>query len=535
MMHRSDQHSFTQSTFAASAMVTSPHSLASEEGLKILKQGGNAVDAAITIAAMLSVSYPHFNGLGGDAFMLLSNAKGEVTSISGIGQAFEVLPNFNKTIPTRGIHSAITTACTLDTWAKAHDFASKNWGTELAWGTLLQAAIDAAREGIVLSASQQHWYQQRMHDMHDWHGFKAIFSQQGQALAAGSIFKQPQLAQTLEHLAQFGARSFYEGELAERIVTGLQQYGSTISLNDLSRTHARIEPALTLAYRNGILCTLQPPTQGVTTLEIMGILQQFELAKYAREGSADYYHLLIEAIKQAFLDRKAFVADPDFIDTQFHQLLDADYLEQKSQQISLSQALPWQEIYQHGDTVYIGVVDQHGNCVSMLQTIYYDWGSGVIAGDTGILWHNRGASFSLDRNHPNCVQAFKRPFHTLNPGIYLKNQRPYLLYGTQGADGQPQTLATILTRLIDYGDLPFEALKKPRFLLGKTFSNQNNTLKIEQDVGQHVINQLTKMEHQIDVIAAQNPLSGQPGVIQINADGIYAAHDPRSDGQAIGF
>lgn len=534
-MNSTHSHTTTLSSFATTAMVTSPNTLASQAGLNILKQGGNAVDAAIAIAAMLSVSYPHFNGLGGDAFMLLSNAEGEVTTFSGIGQAFQNLPTFEDTIPVRGINSAITTACTVDTWGKAYEFAAKRWGGCITWESLLQPAITAAYEGIEVTASQQYWYQKRQQDMQDWSGFNSIFSKKNQIFEAGDLLKQPELGATLKHLAVHGSRSFYEGVLAEKIVTGLQNYGSKICLDDLARTHAREEQPLTLPYRDGVLCSLQPPTQGVTTLEIMGILQQFPLAKMIKKESAAYYHILIEAIKQAFLDRKQYVADPDFMINQCDKLLSPHYLKQKSENISLLQALPWHDVYQDGDTVYIGVVDAQGNCVSMLQTIYYDWGSGVIAGDTGILWHNRGASFSLDASHPNCLKAFKRPFHTLNPGIYLKNNRPHLLYGTQGADGQPQTLAAILTRLIDYGEYPFEALQKPRFLLGKTFSNYNNTLKIEEDVGVDVIHNLTKMGHKIDQIEAQSPLAGQPGVIQIYTHGIYAAHDPRSDGQAIGY
>src|SRR5690606_36329717 len=149
--------------------------------------------------------------------------------------------------------------------------------------------------------------------------------------------------------------------------------------------------------------------------------------------------------------------------------------------IDMQRALPWPHVFKRGDTVYIGAVDAEGNAVSMLQTVYFDWGSGMMASDTGILWHNRGASFSLNPAHPNALQPGKRPFHTLNPGMYLKNGKPALLYGTQGADGQPQTLTAVLTRIIDYGMDPLTALSRPRFLLGKTFSDTRDSLKLEQD------------------------------------------------------
>lgn len=518
-------------TFSTKAVVTSPHTLASEQGLNILRQGGNAIEAAIATATTLSVLYPHFNGLGGDAFMVISDASGDVTTISGIGQSFQNLPKFDSAIPTRGIHSAITTAGTVDTWGKAYDYSKQQWYGKIAWAALFEAAISYAEKGFTTSSSQQFWYDFRKDDISDWTDFNAIY---GNTLSS-ALFKQSNLATTLRQIALYGAREFYEGALAERIVKGLTAAGSTICLSDLVNTHANLEFPLSTAYRDGILYGLRPPTQGITTLEIMGILQQFNLKKEITEGSSDYYHLLIEAIKLAFIDRNRQLADPDFTQFDYTALLNPNYLSQQANKIVLEQAMPWEEKFQTGDTVYIGVVDNAGNCVSMLQTVYYDWGSGIIAGDTGILWHNRGAAFSPDKTHPNFLQPKKRPFHTLNPGIYVKDGKPNLLYGTQGADGQPQTLATVLTRAIDYDFLPFEALAAPRFLLGKTFSSSKDNLKIEEDVGKTVIAALMAKGHNVETLSAHNALCGQPGLIKITPEGIYAAHDPRSDGIALGL
>jgi len=524
----------SKSTFSRSGAVTSPHTLASQQGIEVLKRGGNAIEAAIAVAGMLSVSYPHFNGIGGDAFMVLSDAAGQVSTISGIGQAFETLPEFEQQIPQRGIHSALTTACTVDVWGKAFAYSQQHWQGKQSWADLLQPAISAAEGGIAVTESQQFWHEYRQSEMQDWQGFANIFLQQGQADQEHAILKQPELAASLKRIAQFGHREFYEGELARRLVQGLRAYGSTIQPSDLVKTQARLEPALSMPYRDGVLCTLQPPTQGITTLEIMGILNHFDLQS-VEEGSAAYYHLLVEAVKRAFWDRNGLVADPDFVQHDMLAVLTPQHLQQHAQQIDLNCALPWGEVYQHGDTVYIGVVDAQGNCVSMLQTIYYDWGSGVVAGDTGVLWHNRGASFQLEPSHPNVLQAGKRPFHTLNPGIYLKQGKPHLLFGTQGADGQPQTLCAILTRLIDYQYAPFEALQRPRFLLGRTFSNSRDSLKIEANVDERTLLKLKDMGHEVHLIDAQSPLAGQPGVIQICENGIWAAHDPRGDGVALGF
>ncbi|MFU8927265.1 gamma-glutamyltransferase family protein [Acinetobacter puyangensis] len=530
-----DQLASTKSTFARQGMVTSPHTLASQAGLDVLQQGGNAIEAAITVASVLSVTYPHFNGLGGDAFMVFSDAHGEVMTLSGIGQSFQNLKHIQQKIPERGIGAALTTACTVDTWGKAFEYSQQHWQGKMVWQDLFKVAIDLAEHGTQVTESQKFWFDYRQQEVEKWAGFNAIFSQHGNSFLPDQLMLQPQLAQSLKRIAEYGYRDFYEGELAVRIVQALQKQGSTIELSDLQRTHARLEKPLSIPYRNGILYSLQPPTQGITTLEIMGILSKFDLRQSIKEGSADYYHILVEAIKRAFLDRNKYVGDPDFSTHCNDILLSKAHLTRQAQRISLQKAAPWSEIYQHGDTVYIGVVDAQGRGVSMLQTIYYDWGSGVVAGDTGILWHNRGASFSLDPNHVNCLAPCKRPFHTLNPGIYTENGQTRLLFGTQGADGQPQTLATILTRLIDYDFPPYEALQAPRFLLGKTFSSSKNNLKIEEDADIQALEKLLQMGHQVERITAQNPLSGQPGVIRITSEGYFGAHDPRSDGRALGY
>jgi gamma-glutamyltranspeptidase/glutathione hydrolase len=291
-----------------------------------------------------------------------------------------------------------------------------------------------------------------------------------------------------------------------------------------------------MPYRHGELVAHRPPTQGVTTLEIMGILDRFDLQSVA-EGSADHYHLMVEAVKQAFIDRNRFIADPEHADVPVDRLLSAAHLDARAAAIDPVRALPWPHVFREGDTVYIGAADAFGNAVSMLATVYFDWGSGVMVGDTGLLWHNRGAAFSLDPRHPNRLAPGKRPFHTLNPGMYLEGGKPTLLYGTQGADGQPQTLAAILTRMIDYGMEPAAALARPRFLLGKTFSDSRDSLKLEEDAPESVFNELALRGHQLSRVAAQSPLMGHPGAIRIDpGTGVMrGAHDPRSDGRALGL
>ncbi|MCS2608502.1 gamma-glutamyltransferase [Halomonas dongshanensis] len=531
----STDHDSSALAHSFEGVVTSPHTLATEAGREVLRQGGNAVEAAITMSACLAVTYPHFNGLGGDAFMIIADAAGGVRTLSGIGQAPQARLELSGPLPTRGPGSLLTTAATVDTWGQAHEISRQHCGGQMSWQALLAPAIEFASEGFALSPSQRFWLDFRRDEMAAMPCVRKLFMPGNKLPQVGDRLHQPQLAASLESLAANGYRDFYEGELASRIAAGLADAGSPLTAADLAATRARIEAPLSVAYRGGELLAHRPPTQGMTTLEIMGILARFDLSRI-EEGSADYYHLLVEAVKRAFLDRNAHLADPEFASVPWDRLLSAEHLDAQAKQIDMRRALAWPLDYQHGDTVYLAASDRFGNAVSMLQTIYYDWGSGVEIGDTGILWHNRGAAFSLDPAHPNVLAPSKRPFHTLNPGMYRVDGKPRLLYGTQGADGQPQTLAAVLTRLIDYGMDPLSALSAPRFLLGRTFSDGRDTLKLEQDAGEAVFAELAKRGHQVSPLPVQSALAGQPGAVVITPEnGAYAAHDPRSDGIALGL
>ncbi len=517
-------------------MVTSPHALATQCGVDVLGSGGNAIEAAIATVASLCVTYPHFCGLGGDAFLLVGDANGNVQTISGIGQAAADVAGYHGAIPVRGARSMLTSAATVDTLAQALEISRSQWAGQKSWSALLAPAIEQARHGFEISASERFWLNFRLPEAATLPGIYPHHLHQGQVPPAGFVRKQPALARTFETLAERGPRDFYEGRLAQQIAHGLRNAGSPLTARDLAATRARIESPLSMPYRGGELLAHQPPTQGLTTLQTMGLMQRFDLTRIT-EGSADYYHLLVEAIKQAFIDRNRFVADPDFAQVPVARLLSAAHLDQGARAIRMDHALPWPHVFQTGDTVYVGAADAAGNTVSLLATVYFDWGSGVQVGDTGLLWHNRGASFSLDPAHPNTLAPGKRPFHTLNPGMYRKDGRVQLLFGTQGADGQPQTLAAVLTRLIDYGMEPMQALARPRFLLGKTFSDASDSLKLEDDVPQAVVAELQRRGHRVSLLPAHSPLMGHPGAIAIDpvSGQMRGAHDPRSDGLALGL
>jgi gamma-glutamyltranspeptidase len=506
-----------------SGMVVSPHPLATEAGRAVLAEGGSAIEAAVAINAVLTVVYPHFCGLGGDAVWLLADGKEPPKCLLGIGQG--VSAEIGPSIPTRGPGSVLTTAAVVDSWGEALALGP----TLFDLAKLLAPAIALAEDGYPISGSQAHWLDFRATETADWPGFDQYFRPGGVTLQPGDTFQQPQLAETLRSIATNGPRDFYEGGLARKIVEGLTSIGASIALNDLASTRTRHTDPISLDYRGVTVLAPPPPTQGLTTLQIMGVLAKFDLSAMEENG-VEHLHHVVEAVKQAFLDR-GHIADPNHAEIDVAALLHPSRLAQKAASVG-HEAMAWPPVFQPADTVHFAAVDGQGRCASVLQSIYFDWGSGVVAGDTGIVWQNRGAAFSADKQKPNGFAPGKLPFYTLNPGMV--GGRPKWLYGTQGADGQPQTLAMLLTRLIDYGRSPAEALAAGRFLLGRTFSDSNDTLKLEEHLGNETIAGLTARGHETALIPELSPLAGQAGIIAIAEDGaLDGAHDPRGEGNAL--
>lgn len=513
-------------------MVTSPHALASESGARILREGGNALDAAIAIGATIAVVYPHFCGLGGDAVWMVADEEGRKDCFLGIGQSARTLPGFDDAIPLRGPLSTLTSACAVDAWRHAYDYSVRNWGGGHSFSNLLDDAIGHAADGFPFTKSQKFWLDFRKSEVMNWPGFSEIFMPGGIAPQIGTPFRQKGLANSLQLIARDGPRSFYEGELGARIAKGLMAAGSPLTSADLAATRTRQSEPTSLHYRGVELLAPPPPTQGISTLAIMGILSHFDLKALA-PGGVDHIHLCVEAVKRAFLDR-GLIADPDFMNQPVEDWLSPAHLARSAQSIDLKRAMDWPQPFRPGDTVFFGATDQSGRSVSVLQSTYFDWGSGVVVGDTGILWQNRGAAFSSDLKHPNAIAPAKRPFYTLNPGLALRDGKPALIYGTQGADGQPQTLSMILTRMIDFGEDPVTALTGSRFLLGKTFSDSRDSLKLEIDAGDTVFAELAARGHMLSSIDRLSPLAGQAGLIVRREDGsIAGAHDPRGEGMAL--
>src|SRR5690606_15693132 len=315
-------------------------------------------------------------------------------------------------IPMRGPLAANTVAGTISGWDLAFQV-SREWGGTLSLQRLLADAIAYARDGIPVTRSQAASTSAKFSELHLQPGFADTFLVDGSAPAEGSVFRQPRLAATLERLAEAGLRDFYEGDLAKRIAADLERIGSPLRAGDLARRRAALVTPVALRHSRGMLYTMTPPTQGVISLAILGALDRLGVDQ-VDPLSADYIHLCVEATKQAFLVRDAYVTDPAYMRVEAQSLLDPGRLDAMAGAVDRYRALSWGGATEPGDTIWMGVIDGGGRAVSFIQSIYHEFGSGVVLADTGINWQNRGCSFSLDPQALNALEPGRKPFHTLN-------------------------------------------------------------------------------------------------------------------------
>jgi gamma-glutamyltranspeptidase len=522
-----------QTPCSLKGMVTSPHHLASQAGLDVLKSGGTAVEAAIAVGATLAVVYPHMTGIGGDGFWLISEGNSLPIAIDGSGRAgTNVSLEFYRSrglnsIPSRGPMAANTVAGTISGWKAALD-ATAHWGTALKLEQVLEAAIDYASSGIVVTQSQADLTRQKLAELQDQPGFADVFLPSGNPPLYGARLKQPALAETLRHLASKGFDSFYRGELGRSIAADLARAGSPITAQDLAAQDALVGSALSTVIKGASLFNHRPPTQGLSSLMILAL---FDRLAVVTPESFDHIHGLVESTKQAFLVRDAHVGDPGYMTTAAETFLDDTYLDRLATRISREKALEWPQPAQLGDTVWIGVMDNAGRAVSFIQSIYFEYGSGVILPETGICWQNRGASFRLAEDGWNHLKPGRKPFHTLNPAIAYFDDGRRLVYGTMGGEGQPQTQAAVFSRYGIFGAGLQEAVTAPRWLLGRTWGAESASLKIESRVDSSVVNELRTAGHDVEVVDAFTSQMGHAGAIVCHPGGLLeGATDPRSDG-----
>ncbi|VVD81608.1 gamma-glutamyltransferase [Pandoraea nosoerga] len=537
---------------ATNGMVTSSNYLATQAGLDVLRRGGNAVDAAIAVASTIAVVYPQMNTIGGDNFWLIYNARTkELRALNASGRAGEnATIKFYRdkglgTIPSRGYLSVNTVPGAVSGWSEAYRYAHETMRRSLPWKDLLRDAITYARDGFVVTPSVAKWEAVNVdvsdkvyRNLQQFEGFRRTFLRpDGSPYRVGDILKQPDLARSLTLIADNGADAFYKGEIAEKIVTELQANGGMLTRRDFAKHHADWVQPISVTYRGFQVYNFPPNTQGFASLEILNILNQYDV-KSLGEGSADYYHLLVEATKQAFADRDKYLSDPDFVRIPLADLLSVRHAKAQAARIDMRKAdNDVRPMDPKGDTVWFGVVDNDGNAASLIQSIYYDFGSGIVPAGTGVLLQNRGSFFSLDPNHVNHLAPNKRTFHTLNPAMLLKDGKPFLVYGTMGGEGQPQTQAAIVTRMVDFGMSPQDAINAPRWLYGRTWGVSSNDLKIESRVPATVADELKRRGHPVKVVEKFTDTMGHAGVIQVDASTgvLRGAADPRGDGLAAGY
>jgi len=521
------------------AIAVAPHALATKAAAAILEENGSAIEAIVAAAAVLSVVYPHMTGLGGDGFWLLREPSGQVWGIDASGPAGALArPRYFhergvKTMPTRGPLAASTVAGTVAGWDLALDI-GRDGGRRFPLSRLLEHAVFYAQQGFPISESQARSTRARLEELSPVPGFGAHYLGPAASVPkAGDVMRQRALATTLEQLARVGLDDFYRGAIADGMASDLAALGAPITRADLSSYHARRVRPLEMAHSLGTLYNLPPPTQGVLSLMILGILDRLALSARPREG-ADMIHLTVEATKRAFGVRHAHMDAFLRPSGDVASWLREDRLVRHAQSIDPQCAALWTSGLGPADTVWLGAMDRAGYAVSFIQSLYHEFGSGVVLPGTGICWQNRGASFSLHEGAMDEIAPGRRPYHTLNPALAVLHDGRVLAYGAMGGDGQPQTQAALFTRVALYNCTPHEAVAAPRWLLGRTWGNARDDLKLEARFSDEIYATLRSRGHVISLLSAFDEMVGHAGILVRAADGgLSGGADPRSDGAVL--
>jgi gamma-glutamyltranspeptidase len=522
-------------------MAVAPHALAAQTALGVLREGGNALEAMIAAAATIPVVYPHMNSIGGDSFWLVHVPGRGVRGIDACGaaaraatQEWYAARGIAGTIPHRGGVAANTVAGTISGWDTALKLARK-WGGRLPLKRLLADAIEYAGGGIVVTESQYRATEGKLEELSLQPGFKETFLTGRSAPSAGSRLKQPRLGATLTRLARAGLEDFYTGALAKSMARDLAAVGSPLGLGDFKRHRARFVTPLALEHTAGTVHNIPPPTQGVVSLLILGILDTLGLDG-AGHTSADYVHLTVEATKQAFGVRDRHVTDPAYMSVKAQHLLAPDRIRELAAKVHRDRAAPWNAGRPPSDTVWMGVIDGEGRAVSMIQSLYHEFGSGIVLEETGITWQNRGCSFALDPAALNALRPGRKPFHTLNPALAVLRDGRTMVYGAMGGDGQPQTQAAVFTRIANFGMDPQSAVAAPRWVFGRTWGEASATLKLESRFSAEVYADLARRGHQVQKLSDYDETVGHAGAIMLHPGGILeGGADPRSDGVVAAY
>jgi gamma-glutamyltranspeptidase/glutathione hydrolase len=522
---------------APRGMVVAPHHLAAQSGLAVLRDGGNAIEAMVAAAAAIAVVYPHMNSIGGDGFWLIQEPGQPPVGIDASGGAAALATaefyakQGHRAIPARGPLAALTIAGTISGWAKALEVSARAGG-RLPLSRLLADSIRYAENGIPLTAGHEAMTEAKGAELADLADFAAVF--RPSEMRAGDLLRQPRLGAMLRRLAEAGLADFYEGETARSMARDLEAAGSPLRYADLAAHKAWFVTPLSVRLSVGTIYNLPPPSQGIASLLILAVYDRIRAAK---AESFDHVHRLVEATKRAFLIRDAVVTCPSRLPGEPEAFLGEDAIAREAAAIDLGSAAPWPaRTPAEGDTIWMGAIDSEGRAVSFIQSTYWEFGSGLMLPGTGVLWQNRGTSFSLEPSHLNFLEPGRKPFHTLNPALANLNDGRVMVYGTMGGDGQPQTQAALFTRYALYGQPLAEAIDAPRWLLGRTWGAASTSLKLESRFSARLVKALGRAGHEIELLGGFTDVMGHAGAVVRHPSGVLeGAADPRSDGAAAGF
>jgi gamma-glutamyltranspeptidase/glutathione hydrolase len=539
-----DRHQSRSVVIAANGMVATSQPLAVQAGIDILKAGGNAVDAAIAVNAVLGVVEPMSCGIGGDLFAIVWDAKSK--KLYGLNASGRSPYQLNREafrekglseIPDAGPLSWSVPGC-VDGWEELR----RRFGTK-EYAELLAPAIRYAREGFPVSEIIAESWRASERNLRRWPDSAKTYLPGGRAPRVGKVFKNPYIARTYERIVEGGRDAFYRGSVADEIVAFSEANGGYFSSRDFAEhTSTWVEPVST-NYRGYDVWELPPNGQGIAALQMLNVLEAYDL-KSLGHNSAEHLHLFVEAKKLAFADRAKFYADPDFNRLPTAELISKDYAAGRRELIDPDRAMletpAGDPKLVHGDTVYLTVVDKDRNCVSFIQSVYYAFGSEVVPGDLGFALQNRGALFALDPEHLNTLEPHKRPFQTMIPAFVTKEGRPHLSFGVMGGDMQPQGHVQVLSNLIDFGMNVQQAGDAARVRhfgsdtpTGGTMTD-GGTVAIESGIGDGAIEGLRRRGHRL--VREVGSFGGYQAILIDWENGVlHAGTDPRKDGCAMGY
>jgi len=537
-------HASRSEVIAPHGMAATSQPLATQIALDVLKAGGSAVDAAIAANAALGLMEPTGCGIGGDLFAIVWDAgKKELTGLNASGRAPKLMTleyfrehGIEKIPPLGPLPVSVPGA--VDGWFELHG----RYG-RLPMKDILAPAIAYAREGFPVSEVIAHYLERNKRYIAHYPGFADTYMPNGDVPKKGEIFRNPRLANTYETIAEKGRDAFYKGDIARAIDAYMIEQGGLLRYEDLaSHTSEWVTPVST-NYRGWEVYELPPNGQGIAALQILNILEGFDIAAMGF-GSAEYLHTLAEAKKLAFEDRAKFYADPDFVDVPVDWLISKEYAAERRKLIAkdkASQSLPAGDApLRHGDTIYMTVADRDGNMVSLIQSNYRGMGSGMTPGELGFVLQDRAELFALDENHANVVEGGKRPFHTIIPAFVMKDGKPLMSFGVMGGDLQPQGHAQIIVNMVDFGMNLQEAGDAARINhVGSSeptgeIMTDGGVLHLENGFSAETRAVLERMGHTLG--NSDGSFGGYQAILWDEAQGVYyGASEVRKDGQAAGY